>query len=109
FEDFFYLGTQIGLVISLDALGQLAHYRQPHRNVEPVKKMLGLWVQIHLENADRVAAVRQERDRLVHLHSLGFEHLEQTAFGLVVVAAILLPTITSNHPSVRDCWSFAWT
>jgi hypothetical protein len=31
--------------------------------------MLGLQIQVHLEIADSVAAVRQERDRLVHLHS----------------------------------------
>jgi hypothetical protein len=70
-----------------------------------------------LEIADSVAAVRQEGDRLVHLHSLRFEHLEQTAFGLDLPNAkhfeaspswdILLPTITSNHLLARDCWSFA--
>src|SRR5271165_6490378 len=48
--------------------------------------MLGLRIQVHLKIADSVAAVRQERDRLVHLHSLRFEHLEQTTFGLDIVA-----------------------
>jgi len=50
--------------------------------VEPVQKMLGLRVQVHLEIADRIAAIRQERNRLVHLHPLRFKHLEPTALGL---------------------------
>src|SRR6266436_3363241 len=50
---------------------------------------------------------RQERDRLVHLHSLRFEHLEQTTFGLGIVAiykseafrrsAVLGHTLTYDH------------
>src|SRR5271165_6009879 len=56
---------------------------------EPVQKMLGLWIQVHLKIADNVAAVRQERDRLVHLHSLRFEHLEQAPFGLGIVDAAI--------------------
>ena len=56
--------------------------------------MLGLWIQVHLEIADSVAAVRQEGDRLVHLHSLRFEHLEQTAFGLGVVAIYQMRSIS---------------
>ncbi len=83
FEFFFDFGAQIRLVICIDALGHLTHHRQPHRDVEPVQKMLGLRVQVHLEIADRIAAIRQERNRLVHLHPLRFKHHEQTAFRFV--------------------------
>src|SRR3984893_12477610 len=76
--------------------------------------MLGLRIQVHLKIADSVAAVRQESDFLVHLHSLRFEHLEQTAFGFSVVAiykseafrrfAVLGHTLTHDHlePSFRS-------
>src|SRR5260221_905935 len=67
--------------------------------------MLGLRIQVQLEIAD---------DRLVHLHSLRFEHLEQTTFGLGVVAiykseafrrfAVLGHTLTHDYlePSFRS-------
>src|SRR5260221_8011987 len=51
FEFFFDFCAQIRLVICIDALGHLTHHRQPHRDVEPVQKMLGLLVQVHLEIA----------------------------------------------------------
>jgi hypothetical protein len=40
-----------------------------------VEQMLRLRVQAHREFTDRVAAVRQERDRLVALQALAFEPL----------------------------------
>ena len=39
----------------------------------------------HRELTDRIATVRQERDRLITLQALGFEPLEQTTFGFNVV------------------------
>jgi hypothetical protein len=61
--------------------------------------MLGLRIQVQLEIADSVAAVRQERDRLVHLHSLRFEHLEQTPFGLGIVAIYKSESAAMKPPS----------
>src|SRR5260221_7409759 len=107
FESFFDFGAKIRWVICIDALGHLTHHRQPHRDVEPVQKMLGLRVQVHLEIADRIAPTKQEPNRLVHLHPLRFKHLEQTAFRLGVVAihkskalrrsALLGDTFTYDH------------
>src|SRR5260221_1009636 len=107
FEFFFDFGAQIRLVIGIDALGHRTNQRQLHRDVEPVEKMLGLRVQVHLEIADRIAAIGQECNRLVHLHPLRFKHLEQTAFrlGVVVIhkskalrrSALLGHTFTYDH------------
>jgi hypothetical protein len=65
FEFFFDFCAQIRLVICIDALGHLTHHRQPHRDVEPVQKMLGLRVQVHLEIAARAIPVADWRDSVV--------------------------------------------
>jgi hypothetical protein len=52
-----------------------------------VEQVLGLRVQAYRQLTDRLAAVRQERNRLVALQALGVEPFDQAPLGLGVVTA----------------------
>ena len=47
--------------------------------------MLGLGIEVELEIADRIAAIREEGDLLIQLMALRFEDLEEPAFGFLVI------------------------
>src|SRR5205085_694157 len=70
--------------VVLDHLGEtfrrLLHDGQAHREMKPIEEMLGLWVEIQLEISDRIAAIREKRELLVHLMALRLQHLEQAPF-----------------------------
>ena len=53
--------------------------------MEPIEQMLGLGIEIELEIAHGVAAIGEKRDLLVQLVALGLEHLEEPAFGFLVI------------------------
>jgi hypothetical protein len=52
------------------ALGRLLEHGQPHRHMESIEQMLGVWVEIELELPHGVAAVGEEGDPLVELMAL---------------------------------------
>ena len=54
--------------------------------MKPIKEMLGLGVEVQLQLAHRIAAIREKGYLLIHLHALGFEHLKYPPFGLGVIA-----------------------
>ena len=63
-----------------DANGFLSH------DMEPIEQMFRLGIEVQLQLAHRIAAVRKKRHLLIHLHALGFEHLKHTPLGLGVIA-----------------------
>jgi len=62
----------------------LLQNRDPHGDVEPIQNVLRIRVEIFLELANRITAIREESHLLVGLHSLGLEQIKQTALGLLV-------------------------
>ena len=54
--------------------------------MKPIKEMLGLGVEVQLQLAHRIAAIREKGYLLIHLHPLGFQHLEHAPLGLGVIA-----------------------
>ena len=76
-------GRQLGW--DAQALGQLHHHGDAHRDVEPVQQVLGLRVEVAGQVADVFAAVDEEGDPLIGLHPLVGKHFEQPAFGFGVV------------------------
>ena len=52
--------------------------------MKPIEEVLGLWAEVQLEVAHRVPAVGEKGELLIHLEALGFQDLEQAAFGLLV-------------------------
>src|SRR5215510_5274462 len=53
--------------------------------MKPIEQMLGLWVEVELKVAYGIAAIREKRDLLIELVALGLEHLEQPAFGFLII------------------------
>ena len=51
----------------------------------PIEEMLRVGIKGELEVAYGIAAIRQKCDLLVELVALGLEHLEQPAFGFLVI------------------------
>jgi len=54
--------------------------------MEPIEQMLGLGIEIQLQLAHRIAAVGEKGHLLIHLHTLGSEHLKHAPLGLGVIA-----------------------
>src|SRR5262245_65983771 len=50
----------------------------------PIQYMKGLGTHLHLKLPQRVVAIREKRDRLVHLEVLRVQHLVETALRLGV-------------------------
>jgi hypothetical protein len=73
-------------LLVLDGQGQpfgcLLEDGQAHREVKPIKEMLGLQVRVQLEVPHRVAPIGQERDLLIHLMPLRLQDLEEAPFRL---------------------------
>ena len=67
------------------AFGGLLHHGQAHRDMEPIEQMLGLGIEVELEVAHGVAAIGEKGDLLVELVALRLEHLEEPAFGFLVI------------------------
>ena len=63
-----------------DTSGFLSHY------MKPIEEVFGLGVEIQLQLAHRIATIGEKGHMLIHLHALGFEHLEHTPFRLGIVA-----------------------
>jgi hypothetical protein len=47
--------------------------------------MLGLGIEVKLEITDGIAAIGEKRALLVELGALGLEHLEEPAFGFLII------------------------
>jgi hypothetical protein len=97
------------------SLGSLVQYCQSHRQMKPVQQVLSLGIQIQLHVTYVLAAVGEEIDLLVGLHTPGLKQLEQATPGLFIVGlnpgkapsrellfALLIPfkgqeTLAGNH------------
>ena len=66
--------------------GALSEHGEPHGQMEPVENVLGTGGHIRRQVPDRVAAVGQERDVLIHLQALFAQHLMQAPLWPVVEA-----------------------
>src|SRR2546425_2563676 len=76
-----YLLTQHRLTL-YETFAKLTQYRQLHREMKPVQDMRGLWAHLPLQCPQRVVAIREKGDLLVHLYVLRVQHLIQTPLGL---------------------------
>jgi hypothetical protein len=63
----------------------LLQHGQAHREVKPIQEVFGLRVEVELEVARRITAIRQKRDLLIELVTLRLEHFEEPTFGLLVI------------------------
>src|SRR4051812_48853058 len=75
-----------GLVVVGDTPGILFQYCQAHRDVEPVKDVLGCRSDELSQRPDFFAAVCQEGDVLVRLQTLALEYVKEPTLWLAVVA-----------------------
>lgn len=67
-------------------LSHLSHYCDAHRDVEPIKQMFRLRIEIELKLAYSVAPIGEEGNLLIHLHILRLKHFKHPAFGLLGIA-----------------------
>ena len=74
------------VVMMGETLGILSQHGEPHGDVEPVEHVLGTGGHVRGQVPDRVAAIGQERDVLVHLQSLFAQNLMQAPLRLFVEA-----------------------
>ena len=65
------------LVTVHETFAVLVQYRQSHREGKPIHNVLGFWAQRELEIADGVAAVREQRARLIALEPWRLQDLVQ--------------------------------
>ena len=61
---------------------------EPHGEMEPVENVLGARRHVRRQVPDRVAAIGQERDVLIHLQALFAQDLMQASLWLVVEAQV---------------------
>ena len=65
--------------------------------------MLGLGIKVELEVADGIAAIREKRDLLVQLVALRLEHLEEAAFGFLVIRLDEGKTLAGDEITFMQC------
>src|SRR5712691_7926306 len=75
-------------------------------HMKPIEQMLGLRIEVELEVAYGITAIGQKRDLLVQLVALGLEHLEEAAFGFLVIGLDESKTLAGDwrfdlFPSVK--------
>src|SRR5262249_43597276 len=91
--------------LGAEAFRDLIHHRQTHTHVKPVEQMFGLGIQIELQFSNRIAAVGEKSDLLVHLHPLGFQHFEYSPLRFRVITVDQAKTLRlafSRHTLAND-------
>ena len=56
-----------------------------HRYLKPIKPMVSFGTELQREVAHRIAAVRQEGNRLIHVEALLRQHLKEAAFRVLII------------------------